>query len=129
IDSSVFIQHLKSLESGRIGAEFIGNEQFAVLAGDMLCDEVADSMRLSIRDVDESNIPAALPDTDDDLLRFPRSDLSNAALLAADVSLIHLHDARQLCAGRFLHGMAAAMAQIPCCLVADSVDAFPLVGR
>src|SRR4029077_11129831 len=83
---------------------------------------------LAIIGMEETEIAAALPDTDYNLFRGATSTLAALGGLAANISLIDFYDAAQRLWHRFFHRSPDAMAEIPCSLIADSEHPFNLIG-
>ena len=67
--------------------------------------------------MNQPQIAVALPNADNHFLDACRTP---AALLATNIGFVNLYRAAQLLALRLLHGLADAMAEIPCRLIAHS---------
>src|SRR5580704_140286 len=122
-----FMAHCSAhfVQCPRINSRFISHNDFHIFA-DMLADNLANGRGFGILSSDQPQIPIALanPDNNGLLALWPP-----AAFLAAYVGFINFDRAIQRFGRYFQHGRADAVAEIPCCLVADSERAWNLAGR
>lgn len=103
---------------GRICAIFVSHDHVNVF-GDVVFDKRGEGSDFRIASVKEAKLSAALPDADDNLFcALSESWLAlMAALLSANVSLVHFDSAAERREFNFAHCGADTMAEIPCGLV------------
>jgi hypothetical protein len=111
----------------RVTAGIVRNDHF-YRAANVLLDELRQRAALNIVNVEESQIAAALPDSEHDVFVRPASALS-AALDSANIGFVQFDRA---CQGRAFcrrHCEADAMAQVPRRLVAHADGSLELIRR
>ena len=119
--NAVMVLILFLIERGRVNRRFVGDDDFYIFTQVGPNDD-ASSFGSGIGSMNKAEFAIALADTKHYLFVVEFSSVS--LMVTADVGLIDLNRAVQHRAIRLEHGSADAMAEIPCCLVADSK--FPL---
>jgi len=102
----------------RVGREFVGNDYFHVSA-DVFFDVFRQCTFLGIVSVEEPQIAATLPNTDDNFFGVPFAAPAGtvAPLLAADVGFVHFDSTVKHGLIDLFHGCADTVAEIPSGLV------------
>src|SRR5581483_8400290 len=119
VNSLVFyVTHSSFRHSERIGHKLIGHDHVHVTAN-VLADVLRQCAGLSIFGMEESQIAAALTDTDYNLFGFLASINAPPDLLATYVGLIHFDSAIQFGSGDLLNSVADSVTQIPRSAVVD----------
>ncbi len=95
---------------------------------DAIFDVLSQGVRFGVLDVIEPDVAAPLPDADYDFFVGAASG-APATLHAADIRFVHFDSATEHLLAGFNHGGSDAMAEIPCCFVADSDGPLNLAGR
>src|SRR5205807_3296932 len=120
--------HPGLIQSKRIGGEFIRHDHIHIVA-DIFLDVLCQCAALGILRMEETQIAAALPDSNDNFLGFCASVDTPSDFLSADIGFIHLNRAIQFLEWRHLgHCVPDSVAEIPCCAVVDSQYPFKLIG-
>ncbi len=102
---------------GFIGGQFVSDD-YVYVGANVLLDVLRQRSLTSIFGVEETNIAAALTDSDNDLfLSILAPMLFEVALLSANIRFVHLDRAVQHRALYLFHGRTDAVTEIPCRLV------------
>lgn len=130
IDSLVPIP-MESSFHHRFGVAYpIIRDNYVHILADVLADVFGKGRGLSVLDMEQPQLPIALPDADYDLLVRKMRTSSSALLLAADIGLVYLDHAIKGSLLRFQHSGADAMAEVPRGLIAaDFEDSLHLQSR
>ena len=114
--------------SFRYGALNICHDHVHIVA-DIVFDVLRQCATLGILRMEETQIAAALPDSDDNFLGFCASVDTPSDFLSADIGFIHLNRAIQFLKRRNLgHRVPDSVAEIPCRAVVDAQHPFKLIG-
>jgi hypothetical protein len=126
----VFLGWHRRLSHGeRIGHIIIRHDHVYITA-DVFFDVAGQGARLRVLSMEESQIAATLPNTDDHLFGFLTSIDAPADLFSAYVGFVNFHRAIQLLKRlRFDHGVADSVAEVPRCAVVDSQHSLELICR
>lgn len=108
-----------------IDLRFIGDDYFHIFAN-VVCHDLADSLRSGGINVEQSQFAAALADADDYLFVETRKAATG---LATNVGFIDLKNAVHHRFLAFDHGRPDAMAEVPSCFVAHADRALNLASR
>ncbi len=100
--------------------QFVGDDDFYIGA-DVFLDVLRQCARLRILSMEESQIAAALPDSDDNFFLILAVLNSFSSLLSSDVGFIHFDRASQHRLIDLLHCVPDSMTQIPCGFVRSIV--------
>lgn len=115
-------------ESGGIRVQFIGDDNFDILAY-VLTDVLRQGSGLHVLGMEETKIAATLPDAHNDLfIGVSVSGLAIGMLLPAKIGFIYFDSAIHHRAIYFFHCGTDAVTEIPCGFVANSDCAFDLIG-
>ena len=121
------LRHSGLIQGEGIGRELICDDHIH-MAADIFLDVLRQRAALCIFSVEETQIAAALPDSNDNFLGFFASVDTPSDFLSADIGFIHFDRAIQFLKRRHLgHRVADSVAEIPCCPVVDAQHPFKLV--
>jgi len=133
VDSLVLLYADPSLrQSSGVGSPLVRHNHFYVFA-DILFDVLGQRSRLHVLSLEESKFAATLFDADNgNLIALAVGDTPRTAtmtlLATADKGFVHFERSIHHRLFRRRHRRTDAMAEIPCCLVADSESSLDLVG-
>jgi len=113
------LRYLSLRKAGCVQDGFVGHDYVYIFA-DVLSHNVANALSCGVFDVNKLQISAPLHDADDDFFGLLCNSAFHAAPLAADVGFINLDCSVQHLAD-FGHGIADAVTEIPCGLIAAFV--------
>jgi len=110
-----------------VGRELIGYEHFNII-GNISFDKGTQSFGGDIFGLKEPEFPAALPDSEHDLLGGFGFRHRNAVLAPSKIGFVHFHDAVQFPLLAFHHRGTNPMAEIPCGFVGNAQGPLDLIG-